>query len=175
MSLQNANWRYVICFFRLFIVIVIYLRRLLVGITIAQAVLYLALLLYQTSRVKGSIKIYLIFEFFSFFFINTTYILQDRISFTSKEFSCSECNGKETYTTYHSDNLLIWLAQDKLLSALQSIFTDLRKGFVISIAYDAYIMICYPFDFKEHISSRAIVKRYGMSILLYFAGEFLVH
>ena len=51
-----------------------------------------------------------------------------------------------------------------LIEDVSQIFVALRKVFLILIINDAYIMLCKPFQFKEYLESKSMMKRYLIAL-----------
>ena len=137
---------------------------------VIQLLFSATLQVFQVIKVKGAIRIYLLFDFLSVFAVNTGVFFQIR---DTKE-TLDEWN---TIFGFQKGNKFGKLEQNIsptiLIEDIIQLFVDLRKVFLILIINDAYIMLCQPFLFKEYLEVKRMLKRYLAALGFWFTFHIL--
>ena len=122
-------------------------------------------------QVKGAMKAYIIFEFLSIFAVNVSCLFRLRINRDnnlgfSQHFrgTMGESNSDAT-TVENANDLMLMHLLSRFLERVNDIFLTMRKSFIILIIFDAYNILCKPFDFHEYMTVVNIAKRYSVAII----------
>ena len=130
-----------------------------------QLLIYLTLQVLQLRKVKGAIRMYLLFEFLSIICLNTTtifYVLEHRRAsafLLLKNIPSSSPLLKEIPLDMIQDNPYKHATNSELVLEVKTVFLALRNGFVALIAYDAYYIVCKPFEFRDFVRLSQLLKR----------------
>ena len=129
---------------------------------VIQLIFCFSLQAFQVTKVKGAIRIYLIFDLLSAFAVNTCFFYR-----VKEHQNAVEDLGFETFRDFNSTLAVkdFGIHLDGILEESNRLFIDARKSLLVMIINDAYVMLCQPFLFKEHLETKNIIKRY-----LYSAG-----
>ena len=120
---------------------------------------------------------YIALEFLSIFFVNTTSILTIwRLGEWANSWGYKRQVGEDMqFDPSTFENVIGENNQAPMLFALKQFFLSMRNGFIILIIYDAYNLVCWPFDFHEYAKIKNQLKRYGVMVcacLLFHAAHF---
>ena len=147
-----------------------------IGSIVFQLILCLTLQAFQVRKVKGAMKIYLLFEFLSVFLVNTSFYWKIRVierNFNLLKYEMSDIIHQDNNPTditnitkmVDGDTFLNQALSTETIDLIHDLFITIRKSFVVLIVYDAYNLICKPFDFKDYTKKKAVAKRYCIAIV----------
>ena len=134
-------------------------KYLSIVMIVVQLLFSTTLQAFQVSKVKGAMRIYLLFDFLSVFAINTGLFLrvkEDRDHMDKLQNLIKITDGKEKDNVFNEQGASIAY----VLENVCQLFVGLRKVFLVLIINDAYIMLCEPFQFKDYLESKMMIKRY---------------
>ena len=133
---------------------------------VIQLIFCLTLQFFQLTKVKGAIRIYLIFDLFSVLAINTSFLgLVKEYGHSKERFSLDR--GDLSNVTLLDFEIESW-ALNGFYSDLSQFFVDLRKCCMALIVNDSYMLVSRPFDFKEYMETKNIIRR-----CLFMMGYFI--
>ena len=121
---------------------------------------------FQVSKVKGAIRIYLLFDFLSVFAINTGLFFRIKDNKEHMEKLHNILGFKSNMESVQFDAHA--LSVSFLIEDIHQFFVDLRKVFLMMIVNDAYTMLCQPFRFKEYLESKSTIKRNLVAVGFWF-------
>ena len=147
-----------------------------IGTIVFQLILCLTLQAFQVCKVKGAMKIYLLFEFLSVFLVNTSFYLKIRVTerkFNLLNYEMSDIIYQDKNPTditnitkmVDGDTFLNQALSTETIDLIHDLFITIRKSFVVLIVYDVYNLICKPFDFRDFTKKKAVVKRSCIAIV----------
>ena len=108
-------------------------------------------------------RAYLFFEFVSIFSVNMTSLI--RLKFIRDlmvEIGTIEKDALDT-------GIKFWYERDainKIIKIVIDLFLSMRHSFIFLIIFDAYNILCRPFDFQEYAKMKNICKRYAIALSL---------
>ena len=122
-------------------------------------------------------RAYLLFEFVSIFSVNMTSLI--RLKFIRDlmveirdqdaeyhNFSADDTIGEDALETL---GIKFWYERDtinKIIEGIIDLFLSMRHSFIFLVVFDAYNILCRPFDFQEYAKMKNICKRYAIALSL---------
>ena len=133
-------------------------KYLSIAIIVIQLLFNATLHAFQAYKVKGALKTYLLFDFLSVFAISTS------LFFEVKDIkkNLDKVRSHYEFRTFNSSIDMDDSAFNVFGAVVDitQLFVNLRKGFLVLIINDAYVMLCQPFHFKEYLEGKTMIKRY---------------